>query len=230
MNIVITGAGKGIGFELAKLFANNSNNKIVAISRDISKLTNLKIEGKLFPVSYNLENLLHGDLQLIERINLLIGNIDILINNAGLLIKEDFENINIVEARRIFDINYFVPAILIKELLPFFSKEGKPHIVNIGSMGGFQGSSKFKGLSIYSSSKSAIAALSECLAEELKETGISCNCLALGSAQTEMFNTAFPGLKASCQAADMAAEILKFSLEGHLNNNGKVIPMVFGDF
>ncbi len=68
-------------------------------------------------------------------------------------------------------------------------------------MGGFQGSVKFPGLSLYSASKGALAILTECLAEEFKDRQIKVNCLALGSAQTEMLEQAFPGYKAPLSAA-----------------------------
>ena len=99
------------------------------------------------------------------------------------------------------------------------------HIVNIGSMGGFQGSAKFKGLSLYSSSKGALAILSECLAEELKERKIFVNCLALGSAQTEMLSEAFPGYHAPLTAREMAGFVVDFATRGHRWFNGKVLPV-----
>ena len=79
-------------------------------------------------------------------------------------------------------------------------KQGRDHIVNIGSMAGFQGSSKFNGLAWYSASKSAFACLTESLSEEFKGKNISVNCLALGSVQTEMLAEAFPGYNAPVQS------------------------------
>jgi len=99
------------------------------------------------------------------------------------------------------------------------------HIVNIGSMGGFQGSSKFPGLSVYSSSKAAVASFTECLAEELKETKIKVNCLALGATQTEMLEEAFPGYEAPLSANKMAEFIADFSLNSSKWINGKVLPI-----
>jgi NAD(P)-dependent dehydrogenase (short-subunit alcohol dehydrogenase family) len=99
------------------------------------------------------------------------------------------------------------------------------HIVNISSMGGFQGSSKYKGLSYYSASKSALACLTECLANEFSEYGISVNCLALGSVKTEMLDKAFPGYKAPVDAKEMAEFISDFALTGHKFFNGKILPV-----
>jgi len=108
-------------------------------------------------------------------------------------------------------------------LLPFMPKGA--HIVNIGSMGGYQGSAKFPGLSLYSAAKGALAILTECLAEELKDRGIKANCLALGAAQTEMLAEAFPGYKAPLSAAEMAGFIADFSLHGSGFFNGKILPV-----
>ena len=92
-------------------------------------------------------------------------------------------------------------------------------------MGGFQGSVKYKGLAYYSASKAALACLTECLAVELAELGISANCLALGSVQTEMFENAFPGFKAPIQPAEMAAFISYFAVNGNKFFNGKILPV-----
>jgi len=92
-------------------------------------------------------------------------------------------------------------------------------------MGGFQGSVKFKGLSYYSASKAAIACLTECLATEFADSGISVNCLALGAVQTEMLNEAFPGYKAPVDSLQMAEYITDFALRGHKVFNGKILPV-----
>ena len=96
-------------------------------------------------------------------------------------------------------------------------------------MGGFQGSAKYKGLSVYSASKAALACLTECLALEFKEYGISVNCLALGAVQTEMFNEAFPGSEAPLDAEQMAEYISGFALNGHKYFNGKILPVAAGN-
>jgi NAD(P)-dependent dehydrogenase (short-subunit alcohol dehydrogenase family) len=92
-------------------------------------------------------------------------------------------------------------------------------------MGGFQGSSKYMGLSYYSASKAAMACLTECLATEFFEAGIKVNCLALGSVQTEMLAEAFPGYKALVDAREMGEFIADFALNGHKFFNGKILPV-----
>ena len=92
-------------------------------------------------------------------------------------------------------------------------------------MGGVQGSMKFPGLAAYSSSKAAVITLTELLAEEYKDSGISFNVLALGAVQTEMLEEAFPGYKAPITAVDMATYISDFSLNGNKFYNGKLLQV-----
>ena len=139
-----------------------------------------------------------------------ISSIDILINNAGQLVSKAFLSFKESDFDQCFDTNTKAPFFLIKNCLSLLSS--KAHIVNIGSMGGVQSSVKFSGLSAYSSSKGALAILTECLAEEYKEKDWSFNCLALGAAQTEMLEEAFPGYKAPMSANEMAIFISDFAL------------------
>lgn len=219
MNIIVTGAGKGIGLELCKTFLNNTDNTILGISRNTDSLNKLSaINQQLIPLSFDLEN---DDFEGI--ISALPGKVDILINNAGHLVNKPFEKIDSTDIEKSFRINFNAPFRLIQLLLPYFNHDA--HIVNISSMGGFQGSVKFKGLSLYSASKSALVCLTECLAEELKEKQIKVNCLCLGAVQTEMLEAAFPGYIAPVKADEMAAFIADFALNGHHLMNGKIIPV-----
>jgi NAD(P)-dependent dehydrogenase (short-subunit alcohol dehydrogenase family) len=96
-------------------------------------------------------------------------------------------------------------------------------------MGGYQGSMKFPGLALYSASKGALAVMSECLAEEFKETGIKVNCLALGAAQTEMLKEAFPNYQPPLSAEEMASFVCDFALRGQSFFNGKILPVALTD-
>ncbi|MEI6854260.1 MAG: SDR family oxidoreductase [Bacteroidota bacterium] len=219
MNIIVTGAGKGIGLEICKQLIADPNNEIIAISRDIRKLTTLATENEnLIPFSLDLEK---DDYSKIT--SRLPGNIDILINNAGYLVNKSFSKIDNTDIERSFLVNFSAPFRLIQLLLPHFNKNA--HVVNISSMGGFQGSAKFPGLSVYSASKAALACLTECLAEELKEHQVKLNCLCLGAVQTEMLQNAFPGYKAPLEASDMAAYICDFAKNAHKYLNGKIVPV-----
>jgi short-subunit dehydrogenase len=232
MNIIVTGASNGIGNELCRLFASNINNKVVAIARNRIKLEQLKREclyqypgAKLFPMVFDLST---GDFEreFISEILSNLNSVDILINNAGMLVNKPFEELSTEEVTSIYRTNVISVFGLTRALLPYMGKSEHPtHIVNISSMGGFQGSTKFSGLSAYSSSKAALASLTECMAEEFKDRNIAVNCLALGAVQTEMFSKAFPGARAPKQPLEMAQFIKEFALTGAAFYNGKILPV-----
>ncbi len=235
MNIIVTGASRGIGYEAAKLFAGSGNHHIVAISRNEARLQRLakdceKInhESRVIPLVLDLLEILNNTDRL-KSIKNSIDHVDILLNNAGCLINKPFSDTSLAEAMEMFSTNFFVPAILIKELSGLMGNKGNTHIVNIGSMGGFQGSSKYPGLSYYSASKAALSVLTECLPGELKNSDICVNCLALGAAGTEMLNEAFPGYTAPLSASEMADFIVEFAMKGNRYFNGKIIPVAMSD-
>ena len=212
MNIVITGASKGIGFQLAKLFAKDEKNTIIAIARNENLLIELQNEcikldlrAKLKILSFDIENPEDVKNNFKNTILQHIESVDILINNAGFLVNESFSNTSINDIQKTFNINLISPAVIIQELLPLLKKGNNSHVVNISSMAGFQGSSKFPGLSFYSSSKAAIASLTECLAQEYQDEKICFNSLALGAVNTEMLKNAFPGYNAPINPEEISS-------------------------
>ena len=122
-----------------------------------------------------------------------------------------------------YSVNVFSVIKLTRDLLVYFNNEA--HIVNISSVGGVQGSVKFSGLSTYSSSKGAITILTECLAEEFKESSLRFNALALGAVQTEMLQEAFPDYQANTTAAEMANYIYRFATQDGKLYNGKILTV-----
>lgn len=229
MNIVITGASSGVGFEAVLELILKSENKVVALARSEDKLTRLLEIAKglnpdcqLYPIQFDIMN---DDIEkgLNPFIQDYLGHVDILINNAGALILKPFQQTSKLDFVEMFQSNFLSHVRMIQGLLPLMQTPA--HIVNIGSMGGFQGSIKFPGLSAYSASKAALHALTECLALELSDKKIKVNALALGSAQTEMLEKAFPGYESPVMAFEMGKYIADFALTGHKFYNGKVLPV-----
>lgn len=221
MKIVVSGASKGLGFALVKhLLA--GGHEIFAFARhteNISRLNNNK--GILHFMAFDL---MEKDFTpLIETIKEKLQSIDALVNNAGYLIPKAFNEMTDEDFDKTFDVNVKAPFKLIRGLFPLFSKSS--HILNISSAGGFQGSVKFQGLSVYSASKGALSVLTETLALEFAEEDIKVNALALGSAQTEMLAQAFPNFKAPLTADEMAEFIAYFTVNGHKFFNGKILPV-----
>jgi NAD(P)-dependent dehydrogenase (short-subunit alcohol dehydrogenase family) len=225
-NIVITGASEGIGRALALEFLRNSDTRLFLISRNIEKLNSISNDNSadIDRISIYSFDLVNGDYNLlIERIKEKFDKVDILINNAGVIVNKTFAEINPSEFDQVIATNLKAPFFLIQHLMPLYVSG--THIINISSMGGFQGSVKFPGLSLYSASKGALAVLTESLSAEFSNSGISVNCLALGSVQTAMFEEAFPGFMSPTSAASIAEYIAWFSLNAHKWINGKIIPV-----
>jgi short-subunit dehydrogenase len=224
MNIIVNGGTKGIGREVVDKLSQNTNNMIFVTGRNEVVLKDLSSNYRnVRTCSIDMSIFDSQTKKLEESVLSSFRKVDILINLAGYLVARDFLDMKNSEARLIMETNFFGPASLIRTVKPLMPSGS--HIVNVSSMGGFQGSSKFRGLSYYSASKAAIACLTECLSVEFQEFGISVNCLALGAVQTEMLNEAFPGYKAPVDAKDMAGFITEFALTGHKFFNGKVLPV-----
>jgi short-subunit dehydrogenase len=229
MNIVITGASKGIGNALVRRLAADPAHHIVAVARDAIKLDALVEECRrqnsaahVHPIAFDL--LTPGyTFGLIPKILEAFDSIDVLVNNAGLLIKKDFAAFSDEDFDALMNVNVKSIFKLTRSLLSFFARPA--HIVNIGSMGGIQGTAKFMGMSLYSAAKGAVAVLTEALAEELSERKISVNCLAYGAVQTEMLAEAFPGYTAPLSPESMAEFVAWFATNGHKFFNGKILPV-----
>lgn len=231
MVILITGASRGIGAATAPLLT-GSGHTVLLVSRNKKRLEEVAGECNrqagnelAHPLPFDLSDLSDLQEEFVSRVKAVVPGIDGLINNAGKLINRPFTDFSPEAARSLFEINFFVPAQLIRICLPLMEASSLKHVVNISSMGGFQGSSKFPGLSYYSASKAALGSLTECLAEELKETGTRINALALGSVQTEMLSEAFPGYRAPLEPHEMGQFFSWFILEGGRYFNGKVLPV-----
>ena len=229
-NIIITGASSGIGFETVLDLTSNKENNVIALARSADKLrrlheisSDLNFDGgMLYPAQFDIVYDNYAD-SLVPFIKSKFDKVDILINNAGALINKPFLETSTEDFAQMLQSNLLGHINMIKHITPLMTEGG--HIVNISSMGGYQGSSKFAGLSAYSASKGAFAILTECLAEEFKDKNIKVNCLALGSSQTEMFEAAFPGLEAGTLAFEMGRYVAEFAQNGSKYYNGKILPV-----
>ncbi len=205
---------------MVKLFS-EAGHHVLALSRNEKPISNLDLKNCHF-FSFDIT-----DASGIEKVSHFLKNewqrVDILINNSGFLVNQPFSEISMKDFKKCYETNVFGVAALTQAVLPFMKKDS--HVVNISSMGGVQGSTKFPGLSAYSSSKGALITLTELLAEEYKETGPSFNVLALGAVQTEMLAEAFPGYEPRLTAIEMAKYIMEFSLNGNKFYNGKVMQV-----
>ncbi|WP_069133495.1 SDR family NAD(P)-dependent oxidoreductase [Rhodohalobacter halophilus] len=226
-HIIITGASKGIGFETAKRLA-QSGHRVTAIARSKDALLSLqKINPDLISVlrlDITSENAVS---EISDHLKERQFRIDGFIHNAGVLINKPLSEQSRNDWQKQFEVNLMAPALLTAGLKPFFNE--RAHVLTISSMGGFQGSSKFPGLSAYSATKGGLAILTESMAAELSTLHIACNCLCLGAVQTEMLEQAFPGVEAPVSSDEMGEYVANFILTGHKFYNGQILPVTLGD-
>lgn len=221
-NILVVGASRGIGKELVLALAKNPAHRVIALSRNVSAMSE----------AFQAANIDFYELDLMSEtlsveLNAILSQydqIDYAINNAGRLVNKPFDQLSKQDILSCYQVNVMAVMETTQCLLPKMLVRGG-HIVNISTIGGFQGSVKFAGLSAYSTSKAALASFTELFSEEYKESKISMNCLCLGAAQTEMLAEAFPGYEAPLSAAQMAEFIADFTLTAHKFLRGKIIPV-----
>lgn len=225
--VFITGVSRGIGRAMFMQCAQLNGVDVIGVARSQQALDSLNAECQergssgyqLYTYDLKTPELSSDLLNGIDR----LGRIDVLINNAGYLVNKPFQEITYQDWLDCYQTNVYVPLRLSQQLYPYLSKSRLAHVVNIGSMGGVQGSSKFPGLSAYSSSKAALIGLTECLAEEWKDTNIRINTVNLGAVQTEMLAEAFPGFVPDHQPEEIAEWLLSFAFESGKLMNGKSV-------
>ena len=215
--IVVTGTSSGIGHQICTQ-AVKMNFHVISVSRNIEPLKDI---GGIESFSIDITNKDSID-EFITNLKSRKIKIDILINNAGYLENELFVDTTYDSFKKTFDVNVFGLAEITRSLIPIINSDG--HVINISSIGGVNGSKKFPGLSAYSSSKAAVIALTEVLAEE-HQNGTSFNVLALGAVQTKMLKEAFPDYKVDTNPEEMAKYILDSAINGNKLFNGKLISV-----
>lgn len=182
----ITGASKGLGLSLVNQLL-KAGQSVAATSRNIDELkkaVNADTE-KFLPLAVNLadeqsvEEAIKATLAKFERI-------DVVINNAGYGIGGSIEELTDAETRNSFDVNVFGTLNVIRKASPYLRAQRSGHIINIASIAGIAGAT---GWAVYAAAKSAVIALSEVLAEDLKEFGVKVTVVAPGAFRTSFLTT-----------------------------------------
>ncbi|RLJ75018.1 SDR family NAD(P)-dependent oxidoreductase [Pedobacter alluvionis] len=194
----ITGASKGLGLSLVHQLL-NVGQCVAATSRNIDELKKAVNNdgGKFLPLAVNLadeqsvEDAIKATIAKFERI-------DVVINNAGYGIGGSIEELSDAETRNSFDVNVFGTLNVIRKASPYLRTQRAGHIINIASIAGIAGAT---GWAVYAAAKSAVIALSEVSAEDLKEFGIKVTVVAPGA-----FRTSFLTADSLILAANPIAE------------------------
>ena len=214
--ILVTGSSRGIGKEICTSLSKEGH-QVFACSRSKILIPGCK---SLIMDPGDLDSIKDTFRYLQDEKILFDG----LVNNAGLIVNKAFSEISESDFQNLAQVNWIGPAMIIQKILPLLNHGA--HVLNISSMGGFQGSQKFPGLAGYSSSKGALVTLTECLQSEIGiGGGVIFNALCLGAVQTEMLKEAFPDYIAPTSAKQMGDYIADFILFGQKSFVGKVLPV-----
>jgi len=216
--VVITGANRGIGLELAKHYK-ELGDEVIAICRQSSEelddIASMVIEG--IDVS---------DADSVEQLKIVLSNqtIDILINNAGLFLNETLNDMNFDSIEEQMEVNAYGPLRVTTTLLPQL-KEGSK-IANITSRMGSIADNTSGNYYGYRASKAALNAFGKSLAEDLKPQGISVAQLHPGFVQTRMvgFNGDISPEQAAKGLAQRIEELNVGNSGGFWHSNGDVLP------
>jgi short-subunit dehydrogenase len=166
----VTGASQGLGLILVKRLLENGY-RVAASSRDAHKLSQavgLIDKDRFLPLAVDLNNL-DGIDESITQTLAAFGRIDVVVNNAGYGMAGTIEETSEQDIRNIFNVNVLATIAVVKAVLPVMRSQRSGYIINIGSAAGFAGA---PGWSVYSSTKAAVAAFSEVIAQDVKEFGI----------------------------------------------------------
>lgn len=191
--VLITGAAKGIGKEIAQVFARECYNVIINYLNSEAAAESLYMQlyeqgCNTIKVQADVSN--RGQVEMMmNTVYNKFGNVDVLVNNAGIAQQKLFTEISIIEWNRMFDVNINGVFNCCQCVLPKMiqNKEGK--IINISSIWGLTGASCEVH---YSASKAAVVGLTKALAKEVGPSNIQVNCVAPGVINTDM-NLALDG-------------------------------------
>ncbi len=131
MNVIITGASRGIGFETALKFLNEGHH-VFCLTRNTESLENLSFHN-LKIIATDLTSTESID-KAVSKIKTEVNQIDIVINNAGSIVNKPFEKIDYQELEIVYRVNVLAPFYLVQQLMHLLGRHSKAHVVNISSM------------------------------------------------------------------------------------------------
>jgi NAD(P)-dependent dehydrogenase (short-subunit alcohol dehydrogenase family) len=222
---LITGAGRGIGRATATLFASEGAN-LILVARSQAQLDETaalcragRPDAGITIVPTDL-----SDSAQIDWLFQMLGNdapIDILINNAAMFAAGPAAEFPVEQFHRLLDLNLLAPYHLCQKVIPLMASRGGGAIVNISSLSGCFGTTKFPGFGPYNISKYGLWGLTEILALENRKHNVRVNQISLSGVETQMFHEAAPpGVVAQLTPDQVAEEILYLASESSAPHTG----------
>lgn len=189
MNVLVTGASRGIGAKIVEIFARDGHNVVInynnsdKIAKSLSEsLNNKGLSTQTFKADVsNIDDVC----KMVKFCNSKYGSIDVLINNAGIAQTRLFDQITQSDWDRMLNINLKGVFNCSRQVVGDMISKKSGVIINVASMWGITGASCEVH---YSASKSGVIGLTKALAKELGPSNIRVNCVAPGVIQTDMLN------------------------------------------
>ena len=224
--VLITGATSGIGYEFSKIFMENHYN-VILVGRNLEKLIELEDFSKKKYVRayiYKVDFSLSEDIDILyEKIKTEVGRVDILINNAGIGLNGEFNEIDWQKQLDIINVNIIsltkLTKLILKDMID--QKDGK--ILNVASTGAYQPGPL---ISVYYASKAYVLSFSEALREEVKDKGINVVTLCPGATKTNFSKRAGKG---DLDVAMSAKEVAECGYKALMNNKAICIPGIMNN-
>lgn len=211
--VLITGGGQGLGEQITRVLAKAGATVIPVdikvenvqkVAQDITS-QGQKAEGMQLDVSDE-----KSAEQVINEIVQKYGQLDALINNAGIDVTKSVEEITVDEFDRVIRVNLRGPFVLSKLVLPHMTKQGRGHIVNIASTAAKRA---WPNASAYHASKWGLLALSYALFTEAREKNIKVSAVVAGGMRTPFILERFPDTPLDVlQDPKNVAETIRFIL------------------
>lgn len=187
--VLITGAAKGIGAEIARAFAKKGCKVAINYFKSEEKAELLCREiilnggsAAIFKADVSQEQ---EAIQLYSSVKQKLGSVDVLINNAGIAQQKLFTNITAQDFDNMFAVNVRSAFFMCRAALPYMINQKSGRIINIASIWGEIGAACEVH---YSASKAAIIGFTKALAKEEAPSGITVNCVSPGAVQTDMLS------------------------------------------
>jgi uncharacterized protein len=189
--VLITGASSGIGEALAKRFARGGH-ALVLVARDRARLETLAatltaehgVKVWVEPVDLARPGAIRALAIALKRRRV---EVDVLVNNAGVLEQGPFTSISARRHQELIDLNVAGVTAMLAQFLPAMRARGRGRVLNVASIAAFQ---PVPMLATYAATKAYVLSLTESLAEELKDTGVTVTALCPGITATHMLSSA----------------------------------------
>lgn len=201
---VVTGGGRGIGAAIARALTARGL-AVTVFARTRAQLERVVAErAAALAVAGDVRS--EADVaRLVAEHERALGPVDVLVNDAGILVRGLAEEISPAAFREVLDVNLTGAFLCARAVIPGMKARGRGRIVNVTSISGTIGTA---GAGAYNASKWGLIGLTKCLAEELRPHGVQCVAVSPGSVDTEMLRkTPF----APEMSADDVARVVAFA-------------------